>query len=58
MFFHLAVDTPEGTNSYEIQMRYLQHLKIYLLANQDPKMKYQKLIQRDMTQWAGTTKDY
>lgn len=43
MVFHLAVDTLEGTNSYEIQMRSSEHPKISLLANQEPKKKYQKL---------------
>lgn len=35
------VGTLEGTSSYEIQMRYLEQPKINLLANWEPKNKYQ-----------------
>jgi hypothetical protein len=43
MFFHLHSWHSEGTSSYEIQMRYLEHLKINLLAKQDLKINTQTL---------------
>lgn len=38
-FFTFTVGTLEGTSSYEIQMRYLEHPKPNLLANWEPKNK-------------------
>lgn len=42
-FFTFSVGTLEGTSSYEIQMRYLEHPKINLLVHQNLKINPQNL---------------
>lgn len=49
MGFHLHSRRTRGKSSYEIQMRYLEHPKINLLADQEPKNKYVKLTYKDVT---------
>ena len=39
-FFTFPAGTLEERSSYEIQMRYLEHPKINLLENEEPKNKY------------------
>lgn len=46
-FFTFTVGTLAGTSLYEIQMRYLEHPKINLLANQGPKNKYPNFAHED-----------
>lgn len=46
-FFTFTVGTLAGTSSYEIQISYLKHPKINLLANQESKNKYQNFAHKD-----------